>query len=77
MIDGGSSMNAPCKDCPKRYPGCHPECEEYLAYSREKERERRERRMRQLSTPGPYEYGDHGTDVAARTNCRYAKKHKI
>lgn len=22
--------NAPCKDCPDRYPGCHSKCERYL-----------------------------------------------
>lgn len=70
-------MNAPCKDCPKRYPGCHLECEEYLAYSREKEKERQERRMRQLSTPNPYARGDHGTHMARRANYVYARKHKI
>lgn len=25
-------MNAPCKDCCKRYVGCHGRCEKYLEY---------------------------------------------
>ena len=25
-------MNAPCKDCEKRYVGCHGRCEKYLEY---------------------------------------------
>lgn len=28
-------MTAPCKDCPKRYVGCHSECAAYLAYQAE------------------------------------------
>lgn len=23
---------APCKDCPRRQPGCHDRCEDYKAY---------------------------------------------
>ena len=31
----------PCKDCvpPERHPGCHPECEKYLAWSAERQQE--------------------------------------
>lgn len=25
-------MNAPCKDCPDRYVGCHSQCEKYQAF---------------------------------------------
>lgn len=25
-------MNAPCKDCEKRYVGCHGRCEKYFEY---------------------------------------------
>ena len=27
-----------CKDCPDRYPGCHPKCEKYLAFRAERDR---------------------------------------
>lgn len=27
-------MQAPCKDCPKRYLGCHDSCPDYQAYHR-------------------------------------------
>ena len=27
-------MNAPCKDCEKRYLGCHSNCEEYQAFDK-------------------------------------------
>lgn len=33
-------MNAPCKDCEKRAVGCHSHCEEYKAYSKEREKMR-------------------------------------
>lgn len=27
-------MNAPCKDCCKRYVGCHGRCEKYLEFKK-------------------------------------------
>lgn len=30
-------MKAPCKDCEKRYPGCHSKCEEYQAFHKANE----------------------------------------
>lgn len=27
-------MNAPCKDCCKRYVGCHGHCEKYLEFKK-------------------------------------------
>ena len=30
-------MKAPCKDCEKRYPGCHAKCEEYQAFHKANE----------------------------------------
>ena len=30
-------MEAPCRDCPKRYPLCHSECEEYIAFRAERD----------------------------------------
>lgn len=27
-------MKAPCKDCDKRYVGCHGRCEKYLEFSK-------------------------------------------
>lgn len=27
-------MKAPCKDCEKRYLGCHSKCEEYQAFTK-------------------------------------------
>lgn len=32
-------MNAPCKDCPDRSPGCHSRCERYKAYREVKDKE--------------------------------------
>lgn len=40
-----------CKDCPKRYPGCHAECEPYkqeLAIYREHKHEEKQGRKRYL-----------------------------
>lgn len=34
MISSGKST---CKDCNKRYIGCHGSCEEYLAFKSEKD----------------------------------------
>lgn len=28
-------IKAPCKDCEKRYVGCHSSCEEYLAFKKD------------------------------------------
>ena len=25
-------LKAPCENCPDRHPGCHSECEKYIAY---------------------------------------------
>lgn len=37
-------MKNPCtKDCPKRSPTCHSECEEYLAFFEERQRINQER----------------------------------
>lgn len=33
-------MNFPCKDCPKRYPGCHDKCGDYQAAKIENDRAR-------------------------------------
>lgn len=30
-------LNAPCKDCPDRYVGCHSQCEKYQAFHKERE----------------------------------------
>ena len=38
-------MNAPCRNCPGRIPGCHDDCkwyQEYLAWAREKNRKARD-----------------------------------
>lgn len=37
-------MKAPCKDCEKRHPNCHSECEAYQAYDREN-KARQQRRL--------------------------------
>lgn len=31
-------MNAPCKDCPARTPGCHSHCDKYAAFHADNER---------------------------------------
>lgn len=28
--------SAPCKDCERRFLGCHSECQDYIEYSRER-----------------------------------------
>ena len=33
-------MTAPCKDCVKRFIGCHSTCEDYLEFSKQNEAER-------------------------------------
>lgn len=33
-------MNAPCKDCKDRAPGCHSRCEKYIAFTEEVKRRR-------------------------------------
>ena len=30
-------MKAPCKDCERRYPGCHCKCEDYQAFHKANE----------------------------------------
>lgn len=36
-------MMAPCKDCPKRHPNCHSECDEYIAFDNYNKKRREER----------------------------------
>jgi len=31
-------LNAPCKDCPERVPGCHSSCEKYLTFTDQRQR---------------------------------------
>lgn len=31
-------MKFPCKDCPKRYPGCHDKCDDYQTAKSEHDR---------------------------------------
>ena len=37
---------APCKDCYKRYLGCHSECDDYIDYSNKQQKIRDERAAR-------------------------------
>lgn len=30
-------MNAPCKDCKDRNPGCHDKCDKYLEYKKSRD----------------------------------------
>lgn len=36
-------MNAPCKDCPDRHPGCHSTCKAYIQFDRENAKLREQR----------------------------------
>jgi hypothetical protein len=36
-------MKAPCKDCTKRHPNCHSECEDYIAFDNYNKMRRAER----------------------------------
>lgn len=31
-------MTAPCKDCDRRHPGCHSECEDYKTFRAEQDK---------------------------------------
>lgn len=37
-------IKGPCKDCKKRYVGCHGKCEDYAAYRAELDKQREERK---------------------------------
>lgn len=37
-------IECPCKDCSRRCPHCHGECEEYADWKQERQRENLERR---------------------------------
>ena len=43
MAGREQDMVAPCLNCTAREPGCHSECEGYLAYAEERQRERQDR----------------------------------
>lgn len=35
-------VNAPCKDCPDRYLGCHSSCPKYIEFRKEKDAENKQ-----------------------------------
>lgn len=37
-----------CKDCQKRYVGCHSECEEYQAFRKDYEEQKEKRKQEKL-----------------------------
>ena len=39
-------LQAPCKDCEKRYLGCHSECADYIDYNNKQQKIRDERMTR-------------------------------
>ena len=39
-------LQAPCKDCEKRYLGCHSECADYIDYNNKQQKIRDERAAR-------------------------------
>lgn len=39
-------LQAPCKDCEKRYMGCHSKCAEYIEYDKHQQKIRDERVMK-------------------------------
>ena len=39
-------LQAPCKDCYKRYFGCHSECADYINYNNKQQKVRDERAAR-------------------------------
>lgn len=41
-------MKAPCKDCTERANGCHSRCEEYIAYTQELKKERKNKEMQHI-----------------------------
>ena len=52
---GLTPVQAPCKGCADRYTGCHTDCTRYIAFRREADRYKQERRkdmMRCASTRG-------------------------
>ena len=44
-------MNAPCKDCQDRNPGCHWTCSEYYLFKAERKRAAEEKERQRVSTP--------------------------
>ena len=53
-------MNAPCRNCPDRNPGCHDQCEryqEYRAWAQEKNRtEKQCKRSKDFYDQAPRDY---------------------
>ena len=35
---GDNMKSSPCKDCQRRYLGCHSECKDYIEYSEERQK---------------------------------------
>lgn len=42
-------MTHNCKDCKKRYPGCHDRCESYQAYKKQREEINKNRQLEKLN----------------------------
>ena len=45
---------APCLKCEKRFVGCHPQCDDYLKYSAERENDRKERQRKRAISEAAY-----------------------
>ena len=47
---------APCKDCPNRFVGCHSVCNKYISYRAEKDKEAEVRLERMNNNTQMYDY---------------------
>ncbi len=52
-------MEPPCKDCEKRYLGCHSDCESYKAYRADREADYEKRMNRRRLSDALDDLGKH------------------
>lgn len=62
-------MDAPCKDCKDRSMTCHSECEKYLLFKRERERNKQEYLKKRQGT----DYRSAFTEKVIRKRMRNSK----
>lgn len=62
---GEGMLKYPCKNCEKRYPGCHSKCEAYQDVHKRQEEIYKNKQ----------EFLMHTADVKYRTHCMKTRKH--
>lgn len=58
-------LKYPCKDCEKRYPGCHSKCEAYQDVHKQQEEIYKNKQ----------EFSIYAADTRYRTHCMRTRKH--